>query len=325
MAAQLQPALGKPFEVIDLRQLAPRMLDPLLEEETAAWRESLDWDFEKSAELVRRFVDLHALNGYAVLEDGEAAGYLYYVLEENKGLIGDLYIARSRRGAGLESHLVETALEAMMAAPTVTRIEAQLLVTDRLPDPDMPYAESMQVFDRNFMQVDLRLASMPEGRRGSGRMLIDSWSDRYYEGAARLIAAAYAGHVDSRINDQYRSVGGARRFLFNIVQYPGCGAFHRSASFAAFDPETGDMCGLSLASLVASDCGHITQICVSPEVRGTGLGYELLRRSLTALSAAGCRSASLTVTAANDEAVSLYERIGFRTVRQFSAYVWEGY
>jgi len=37
------------------------------------------------------------------------------------------------------------------------------------------------------------------------------------------------------------------------------------------------------------------------------------------------KSVSLTVTSANREAVRLYERVGFRTVRQFSAIVWEGF
>ena len=66
-------------------------------------------------------------------------------------------------------------------------------------------------------------------------MYIEKWSDHYQDAAAQLIAAAYTGHVDSRINDQYRTSGGARRFLYNIVQYPGCGAFYRPASFAAFE------------------------------------------------------------------------------------------
>jgi ribosomal protein S18 acetylase RimI-like enzyme len=39
----------------------------------------------------------------------------------------------------------------------------------------------------------------------------------------------------------------------------------------------------------------------------------------------GCRKVSLTVTAANREAVDLYERMGFRTIRKFSAFVWEGF
>ena len=64
---------------------------------------------------------------------------------------------------------------------------------------------------------------------------------------------------------------------------------------------------------------------MSPTVRGTGIGYALLRQSLATLQEMGCRSASLTVTAANEDAVSLYERVGFHTVRKFSAYVWEGW
>jgi ribosomal protein S18 acetylase RimI-like enzyme len=36
-------------------------------------------------------------------------------------------------------------------------------------------------------------------------------------------------------------------------------------------------------------------------------------------------SVSLTVTAANQSAVALYERMGFRTLRRFQALVWEGF
>jgi ribosomal protein S18 acetylase RimI-like enzyme len=94
---------------------------------------------------------------------------------------------------------------------------------------------------------------------------------------------------------------------------------------AAFDRLSGRICGICLASLVLPDCGHITQICVAPAVRGTGVGYELLRHSLAALRAAGCRHTSLTVTASNSEAVKLYEDLGFTTVRKFFAYVWAGF
>ena len=59
--------------------------------------------------------------------------------------------------------------------------------------------------------------------------------------------------------------------------------------------------------------------------RGCGVGYEMLRQSLGSLRDQGCERASLTVTASNSDAVTLYERIGFRTVRRFCAYVWEGF
>jgi ribosomal protein S18 acetylase RimI-like enzyme len=111
----------------------------------------------------------------------------------------------------------------------------------------------------------------------------------------------------------------------NIIQYPGCGSFFQPASYVALDQGSGKLCGISLSSFVNADVGHITQVCVSHAVRGTGVGYELIRRSLELLAKHGCRKASLTVTAANLDAIELYERMGFRQTRNFSAYVWEGF
>jgi ribosomal protein S18 acetylase RimI-like enzyme len=324
MAARLNPVLSRPPEIVDLRRLSTRSLEPLLEEETAAWWDSLEWDFEKSADLVRRFVDLRALNGYALVADTEVIGYVYYVLEETKGLMGDLYVMRHRRTVERENLLLRTALEAIMAHSPITRIESQLMMLEFATSRAVPGASYLSACERNFMRIDLRRAPLAEGRVRRP-VYIGHWTDQHQDATAHLIAAAYAGHVDSRINDQYRSAAGARRFLHNIVQYPGCGNFFRPASYAAFDPARGLLLGVSLTSLVSQDSGHITQICVAPEVKGTGIGHELLRQSLLALRDVGCRSASLTVTAANEDAVALYERVGFRTVRRFSAYVWEGF
>ncbi len=324
MAARLHPAPERHQELVDLRRLSARDLGSLLGEECQAWREELEWDFEKSADLVRRFVDMNALNGSALLENGRVAGYMYYVLEEGKGLIGDLYVCKELRTVERENLLIAAALEPVMNAPGVARIEAQLLMLRHDPMRPVPRAEFLRVFERNFMRIDLQRAVLGKGnvRRP---IYVEKWTDHYHDAAAQLIAAAYQGHIDSRINDQYRTSAGARRFLNNIVQYPGCGTFYRPASLVAFEGASGGLCGLSLASLLTPQTGHVTQICVSPSVRGTGIGYELMRQSLTTLREMGCISASLTVTAANEDAVALYERVGFQTIRQFPAFVWEGF
>ena len=324
MAARQHVAPYGPPEIVDLRRLAARDLQPLLEEESATWREELEWEFEKSAELVRRFVDLRALNGAALLEDGEVAGYLYYVQEENKGLIGDLYVRRAWRNWERQRSLLETGLAAIMSSPSATRIESQLMMLQREAGKPLPFDHCLSTYERNFMRIDLRMRSLAESRVRKPAY-IEKWSEHYQDAVAQLISMAYASHIDSRINDQYRSAAGARRFLYNIVQYPGCGAFYAPASFVALEAFNGQLCGVSLASVVANECGHITQICVSPAARGMGIGYALLRKSLLTLRDMGCRSASLTVTAANEDAVKLYERVGFETVRRFSAFVWEGF
>jgi ribosomal protein S18 acetylase RimI-like enzyme len=322
MAARLNPEPAP--QVVDLRRLTSRDLDPLLAEECAEWLAELEWDFSKSADLVRRFTDMRALSGNALFEHGRITGYMYYVLEDDKGLIGDLYVSREYRDPLREHLLMESAIEPMVAIPGVARIESQLMILPHDPSRRTPCAEHASMFARNFMRIDLARAPLGKGRVRRP-VYFERWTDHYNAAAAQLIADAYEGHTDSRINDQYRSVSGARKFLYNIVQYPGCGSFYRPASIAAFEPLDGRLCGVSLASMVAEGVGHITQICASPNVRGTGIGHELLRQSLTILRDAGCRSATLTVTASNEDAVALYQRVGFEIIRQFSAFVWEGY
>lgn len=325
MAARMEASpAAHPARLVDLRQVSTQQIEPLLLEETSAWQDALDWDFGKSADLVRRFVDLRALNGCALLDDREVVGYVYYVLEEHKGLIGDLYLRARHRTPGRENLLLGRALEAIVSGSAVRRIESQLMMWP--PDSVRPTALSqhLRTYERCFMQVDLLRAALPQGRV-KRPLYLERWSDHYQDAAAQLIAESYAGHVDSQINDQYRSHAGARRFLYNIVQYPGCGVFYRPASFAAMDGATGKVVGISLASMVSPGAGHITQICVAPEWHGRGAGYALLRQSLAVMKNDACSTASLTVTASNREAMSLYERTGFVTRRRFSAYVWDGF
>src|SRR5450432_4188200 len=191
MAARLYPAPARPPVLVDLRRLSARDLEPLLEEETAAWRDELEWDFEKSAELVRRFVDLRALNGSALIEDNAVSGYMYYVLEENKGLIGDLYVRRDLRTAEREMLLLDAAMEPIMASTPIDRIESQLMMLGHAPERAIPSADYLSVYARNFMRLDLLSADLGKGnvRRP---MYVEKWSEHYQDRASQLISAAYS-------------------------------------------------------------------------------------------------------------------------------------
>ncbi len=312
-------------EIVELSRIGAGDLDPLIEEEIRVWRTRLHWDFRPAADLIRRYVGMRALSGFALLAGSRPAGYTYYVCEDRKGLVGNLYVGAAHGSRAYEHHLLAATVEAMMASRAVARIESQLMLLGHIPASAVPFAPSARCYERNFMVLDFAgWAPLPPGK-ASLRAPVATWDDRYHEDAARLIPAAYAAHIDADINDQYRSIAGARRFLTNLAQYPGCGTFFQPASLVAFHPGGGWVCGVSLASLVAEGVGHITQICVAPEVRGTGVGYELLRRSLGAFRSHGCRKVSLTVTASNRRAVELYERVGFRRERVFPALVWEGF
>lgn len=313
------------LKVVDLRRVRADELNAILEQETRDWRRQLDWDFHTSADLVRRFVNLKALNGYGLVAGGRLAGYSYFVCEERKGLVGDLYVLEEYRTVENENRLLGAVVDNLMRTPRVRRIESQLMLLELPFARPLPRREFLSIHTRNYMAIETsRLAALKPGP-AANKIALEKWSEHRREEAAEVIAMAYEGHIDSAINDQYRSAAGARRFLTNIVHYPGCGTFFQPASYVAIEPAVGRLCGVSLTSLLASDVGHVTQICVAPRMKGTGIGYELLRRSLKSLAQAGCRKASLTVTSANTGAVQLYERVGFETVHRFAAMVWEGF
>ena len=311
--------------LVDLRQLRPGDLDPLLAEETDIWRDTLDWDFRGSAGLVRRFLDMQALNGCALLMNERPVGYCYFVAEERKGLIGDLYVMKEFDTVEVEERLLTTVVDGLIRTMAVHRIESQLMMLRNAASIRLPQKRHVRAHGRNFMQAELAVAGKLPEVRPVHPVLIDSWSERKQDEAAASIVNAYQGHIDSQINDQYRSQPGARRFLLNIIQYPGCGSFFQPASFVAVEPGSGRLCGMCLSSLVKEDVGHITQVCVSKSVRRWGVGYELIRRSLESLARHGCRRVSLTVTATNTEAIAVYERMGFHKSRNFLAFVWEGF
>ena len=54
-------------EIVELSRITAEQLEPVLQEERITWRSTLRWDFGSSAELVRRFVRIQALSGYALL------------------------------------------------------------------------------------------------------------------------------------------------------------------------------------------------------------------------------------------------------------------
>jgi ribosomal protein S18 acetylase RimI-like enzyme len=311
--------------IVDLRNLRSGDLDPMLEEETEVWDHTLDWDFRASANLVRRFLDMQALNGFALLADSRPVGYCYYVCEEKKGLIGDLYVMQDFLSVEHEQALIGAVVDALIKTAHVQRIESQLMMLRNNRTVALPDRAHLHVYVRAFMELELGAMGKLAERHPSYPSLIESWTERKQDDSAALIAAAYQGHVDAEINDQYRSPAGARKFLTNIIQFPGCGSFFQPASYLATDPSARKLSGLCLASLVHADIGHITQVCVSRAARGSGLGYELIRRSLQSFAAHGCRKVSLTVTSTNREAIELYERIGFRRSRDFMAYVWSDF
>jgi ribosomal protein S18 acetylase RimI-like enzyme len=308
------------MNIIDLRQTSVRQLEPLLEEEARHWRDDLHWDYRGALDLIKRFLDAHALAGCVAIDNGVAAGYSFYVLEEQKGLIGGLYVSAKYSNSSIGPRLLEEMLFHMRGLPHLLRVEAQLMPFSGPVEPTLR-EQGFRLYTRQFMLLDLAHApaALPAAPAG---MRLTRWNDRYFESCAKLIFLAYADHVDGEINDQYRSRTGALRFLKNIILLPGCGNFVPGASFVLHQPGSDDLIGAVLTSEVCPGVGHTTQICVQPGYQGHGIGRTLMLTSADALRSMKFRELTLTVTSDNRTAVQLYERLGFRTIKSFTAAVW---
>jgi len=311
-----------PVEIIDLRHFGAAELRPLLMEEARLWAQRMSWDYSGSAEMILRYLDSKILPGYTAVEDGRVVGYSFFVYEGSKGVVGDMFTsAQSNHGLGerLLNHVAET----LQNSPGIHRIEAQLLLHDSGSTVAAFVRRGFRRFPRLFMSLPLRPVPgfrAPEIKGFSLR----PWAEQDFQPGANVIMQAYAGHVDSEINDQYRSTAGSLRFLNNIVRFPGCGTFDPASSFTAIHTATRTMVGMLLCSRVREDVGHVTQVCLLPEYRNRGLARAMIAACLRSLLERKFTELSLTVTQANHNAVSLYERLGFHTRRIFDAFVWEG-
>ncbi|MFQ5778208.1 MAG: GNAT family N-acetyltransferase [Terriglobia bacterium] len=332
------------LEILDLRRVRARRLASLFQEEQQHWREQLYWDYRPSVEIIRKHVDARNLPGCVAMSQGRVAGYCFFITEEDKATIGDLYVREEFRRervsgeAGIATVLLEHTLETLTHIPGLRRIEGQLVSFDTDPLATLFHAHGFRSFLRLFMHKPLARAQpsrpgvteqmplqIPADLESAAELRV--WDDGYFEAMAALVVEAYRGHADSQINDYYHNQAGALRFLKNIVIFPGCGTFQPDCSVVAVERGSPTrrrrrerLVGAILTSQVAPGVGHITQICVRPDRQRQGLGSRLLNAALARLAAKGYTRVSLTVTAENQAAVRLYRRLGFEVLKEFCAF-----
>src|SRR5438270_7121423 len=109
-------------EILDLRHFRSSDLRWLLDQESHAWARQLSWDYSSSSEMILRYVDARILPGYAAVEGGPSGsrsepkirGYSFFVYEQNKGVIGDLFVSgRNGECRRLEEKLLVHTIETL--------------------------------------------------------------------------------------------------------------------------------------------------------------------------------------------------------------------
>ena len=314
-------------EILDLRHFSSADLRPLLAEEVDSWGGLLSWDYRSSAEMILRYVDAKILPGYAAVDRGNIVGYTFFVYEGSKGVVGDLFVSPRRIDTRLiESQMAAHVIETLQQSPGIHRVEAQLLTHQAGHLAGQFSASGFQRYSRLFLGLALSGAHAPQiaALQMPQDIQVRRWIEPDYNPAAGVITAAYRGHIDSEINDQYRTHAGSVRFLNNIVRFPGCGVFDAESSFSAIHRPTNSLVGLILCSRVREDVGHVTQVCLLPQYRAMKIGENLIACSANSLRSRHFNLLSLTVTEINHRAVGLYRGLGFEEKSVFDAFVWEG-
>jgi ribosomal protein S18 acetylase RimI-like enzyme len=317
------------LEVLDLRHFNARQLRPLLAQEADVWEKRLRWEYRSATELLLQYLESRILPGFVALDRGRICGFSFCVYEGHKAVIGDIYSALTEQAPLSITHILARHLiELLEASPDVHRIEAQLLLFDEGVLPPvfasvLSRGVEMQVYPRLFLELEIPRSLTAGIRPLPPELELCRWSAAFYQPTAELIQAAYTGHLDSSINDQYRTLAGSERFLHNIIRFPGCGVFDPQSSFVLRERRSNSPVGVILCSRVASDTAHITQLCLAPGSRGHRLGDTLLRIAMRHLAAHGYRFITLTVSEGNVPAVHLYQAAGFRTRQRFDAMVFE--
>jgi len=326
-------ASGLSLEILDLRHFAAPTLRPVLDAESAIWRERLNWDYLASAKLLLQYLDSRSLPGYVALDGGKVTGYVFCVYEDSKAVIGDVFalpdglaggsqIGAYRAGREVEESLLQRLLELLLHSPGVDRIESQLLLHPAGEHSEVFLRSGFDVYRRLYLRLGLVARSIEATLRLPPELELRPWQDQDLNAAGKVISEAYRDHPDSVINDQYRTVHGSQRFLQNIVRFPGCGVFSPEASHVVVETASREPVALLLGSRVSPQCGHITQICVHPAYRRMGLARLLLQMAAEQIQRQGMTDLTLTVTEANMKAVDLYMSEGYSVAHSFNAAVW---
>ncbi len=313
------------IEILDLRHFTARQLRPLLEQEAEIWRRRLLWDYRGSTDLLLQYLDSRILPGFVALTRGRICGYTFFVYEGSKAVVGDLYVEAGHPAPlNTMQTLARHLLDVLDASPDVDRIEAQLLLYGAGALP--PLFEAFSAYPRLFLERSLRVQDLTRSMPLPDELELCVWAPGFYQPSAELIQACYTGHLDSEINDQYRTLQGSLRFLHNIVRFPGCGTFDPESSWVLRRRAAGTLAGILLCSRVApmgpeGAVAHVTQLCVAPGYRGQHLGRLLLEHCVRSLPTRHYNALTLTVTEANSEAVQLYRSSGFEMRHRFDALV----
>ncbi|HEU4391535.1 MAG TPA: GNAT family N-acetyltransferase [Blastocatellia bacterium] len=317
------------LRIISLRDADIDCLEHLFDEQCSEWRELLRWDYSGPSALIRDVARQRELPGLAITTGNEIAGCGFWVIEQGRCSIGDVYVARKWRRARVDYTLAAAILDQLDSEHGFRRIESQCVNVGSEGVSEVFVSRGFQRFIRHYMMNDLASgATITSQRRLSPRSAfvdveIKSWDEAVFDRAAQIIYRSYRDEDDRLINSQYRTEHGCGELLSVLTGHVWCGEFLPHVSRIATSRVGDRPIGVLIALRIAPGIGHIGQISILPEYQGMGVGRRLIGAAICEFRRLNFDAVSLAVTASNHRALSLYRSCGFKDLHCFPVFYKE--
>jgi hypothetical protein len=136
------------------------------------------------------------------------------------------------------------------------------------------------------------------------------WDDNLLDLHSEVHHAAFADEIDVVLFPSFGNRHGCRYLIQEIRRKPG---FLPAATWLVAHGE--GVCGTVQGVIDRAGLGAIQNVGVVPGCRNLGLGAALVRQALAGFYRHGLDRVYLEVTAENQAAVRLYQRLGFRKMK----------
>jgi ribosomal protein S18 acetylase RimI-like enzyme len=163
---------------------------------------------------------------------------------------------------------------------------------------------TIRYFKRYRMEIELPGPPPPALPPGYA---LRPWDDTLLDAHAAVKFACFIEEIDAVV---FPSLGDRQGCLHLMQAIRRKAGFHAPATWLLEGPF--GPCGTVQGLREPGGWGAIQNLGVVAAHRGRGLGEALLLRALAGFAQFGLHRAFLEVTAANDAAVRLYRRVGFR-------------
>lgn len=311
-----------PVRLQPLQSCTPAQLAALWDEEERYWSAELFWDYRPTREVLERYVGARLLPGFALVDADEVSGYTYFVADAPVAFVGNLYVRDGAAGPSTYGMLIEACARYLQTRSDVRRIEMQVFEFN-FPFTSVWMGLGFRPVRRRFMVCNLgEQTPLPPPAAPPPDWEILAWRPSSLNAVADVVYDSYIQSPDAEICWDYRTPAGCRRFLSNIIANPACGRFSPEETRLLRDPE-GNLAAILLATRINPETGMIPQLSVLRRYQGRGLGGTLLLDYLRLCRRRGLARVALSVSEENRRALSLYERVGFRTHRPFHALLWD--